>query len=98
MESAGKAQLIAGNILAYLVEHPDAKDSLRGIRLWWIDKPNECSDQDLREAAEVLLERGLLRTWQATPGSVVYGPSAKFLEAPRKHLREFNAGRGKKVQ
>jgi hypothetical protein len=98
VESAGKAQRIAGNILAYLVEHPDAKDSLQGIRLWWIDKPNECSDQDLREAAEVLVERGLLRTWQAAPGSVVYGPSAKFLEAPGKHLREFTAGRGKKVQ
>ena len=98
MESTGKAQRMARNILAYLAEHPDAKDSLEGIRLWWIDKPDECSEQDFREAAEVLLERGLLCTWEAGPGSVVYGASAKFLEAPGRFLRDFNAGQGKKAE
>lgn len=93
MELAGQARRIALAILTYLIEHPEAKDSLAGIRLWWIDEPDQCSDKDLRRAAEALVERGLLRIWESSPGSVVYGPSEKFLQSPERLLREFDAGR-----
>ena len=91
MELAGQARRIALAILTYLLEHPEAKDSLAGIRLWWIEEPDKCSDKDLRLAAEVLVERGLLRIWESSPGSVVFGPSEKFLTSPERLLREFEA-------
>src|SRR5664279_74578 len=93
LELTGKARSIAIAILAYLVKHPDAKDSLAGIKLWWIDDPDKCSDKEIRWAAEALVERGLLRTWQASPGSVVFGPSKKFLEAPEARLGELESRR-----
>jgi hypothetical protein len=89
VELAGQARRIALAILTYLLEHPEAKDSLAGIRLWWIDEPDTCSDQDLWQAAEGLVERGLLSIWESSPGSVVFGPSEKFLGAPETLLREF---------
>lgn len=92
MELAGQARRIALAILNYLLEHPEAKDSLAGIRSWWIEEPDQCSDKDLRLAAEALVERGLLRAWESSPGSVVFGPSEKFLLSPERHLREFEAG------
>jgi hypothetical protein len=92
LELTGKARRCAVAILAYLVEHPEAKDSLEGIRQWWIDEQEKCSDKDVRSAAEALVERGLLRIWEASAGSVVLGPSAKFLEAPQVCLREFVSG------
>jgi hypothetical protein len=91
VELAGQARRIALAILGYLLEHPEAKDSLAGIRLWWIEESDQCSDSDLRLAAEVLVERGLLRAWESSPGSVVYGPSEKFLLSPDRLLREFEA-------
>jgi hypothetical protein len=93
LELTGKARRVALAILAYLVAHPEAKDSLVGIRLWWIDEPDKYSDQDLRRAAEALVELGLLRTWEASPGSIVFGPSEQFLEAPQALAREFDFGR-----
>jgi hypothetical protein len=93
LDLTGKARRIAIAILAYLVEHPDAKDSLAGIRLWWIDDPDSCSDKELRWAAQALVERGLLRTWEASPGSVVFGLSPKFLEAPEALLGELESRR-----
>lgn len=92
LELTGKARRCAVAILAYLVEHPEAKDSLAGIRLWWIDEQEKCSDKDVRSATEALVELGLLHMWEASAGSVVFGPSAKLLEAPRVCLHEFVSG------
>jgi hypothetical protein len=89
LEVAGKVRRVALEILAYLAKHPEAKDSLVGIKQWWIEEPDKCSDQDLHLAAAALLKVGLLRTWESSPGSVVFGPSEKFLRAPEAAFREF---------
>lgn len=93
MELAGQARRIALAILRYLLEDPEAKDSLAGIQLWWLDEPDKCSEQDLQLAAEGLVERGLLRIWESSAGSVVFGPSEKFLQSPETLLRELAAER-----
>ncbi|HME37154.1 MAG TPA: hypothetical protein VKF84_18125 [Candidatus Sulfotelmatobacter sp.] len=93
LERAGKAQRVAAAILAYLVEHREAKDSLEGIRQWWIDEPDKCSDEDLHQAVQTLVEYHLLCVWEPSPGSFIFGPSEKFLDAPEAVFRDFESGR-----
>jgi len=91
VELAGRARNIAREILAYLVKHPEAKDSLAGIRQWWLDEPDRWSDKEVNRAAEELVKRGLLRVWESSPGSAVFGPTAEFLRTPEPFLRELDS-------
>ena len=93
MELAGRARRIALEILAYLVKHPEAKDSPAGIRLWWLEEPDRWSDKDVHRAAEALVERGLLCIWESSPGSVIFGGTGEFLRTPEPFLREFSSER-----
>jgi hypothetical protein len=88
---SGGARRVALEILAYLIKHPEAKDSLAGIRLWWLEEPDQWSDKDVRRAAEALVKRGLLRIWESSPGSIVFGPTGQLLQAPDMFLREFES-------
>jgi hypothetical protein len=96
VELAGRARRIAREILAYLAKHPEAKDTPGGIRQWWLDEPDCFSDKEVRMVAEELVERGLLRVWEAGPGSTIFGPTAAFLRTPETFLREFHSGRVKR--
>jgi hypothetical protein len=88
---SGGARRVALEIVAYLIKHPEAKDSLAGIRLWWLEEPDKWSDKDVRRATEALIKRGLLRVWEPSPGSVVFGPTGELLQAPDVFLREFDS-------
>jgi hypothetical protein len=90
LELSGKARRVARSVLAYLSKHPDAKDSVEGMR-WWIDRPDEFSDNDMSNAIRVLTECGLLSTWEAAPGSVVFGLGKEFLVDPELALRRFDS-------
>ncbi len=90
MELNGRVRRAALEILAYVVKHPEAKDSLAGIRNWWLNEPDRCSDKDIERATEELLNRGLLRAFELSPGSVIFGPSEQFLEAPQFFMRELS--------
>jgi hypothetical protein len=93
VELAGRDRRVALEILAYLVKHPEAKDSLAGIRQWWLSEPDQWTDKDVRRAAEELVKRGLLRIWESSPGSVIFGPTGEFLQAPQAFLRELASDR-----
>jgi hypothetical protein len=80
---------IAVQILVYLIKHPDAKDSLAGIRLWWLDESEQWSDHDVRQAAEALVERGLLRTWESSPDFVVFGSTKELFQSANAVVREL---------
>ena len=52
---------IAQAILIYLLEHPDAKDTLEGIAQWWLLK--QCSERrvaDVQCAVSFLLSKDLI--------------------------------------
>jgi hypothetical protein len=91
LELSGRAQRIARSILTYLMEHPEAKDSLDGIRLWWVDEPDQCSEMDIQKATRELSQRGLITSLETAPGSVVFAASKKFLQAPDLALHEFDS-------
>ena len=98
MELSGRARRVALEILAYLVKNRGAKDSLAGIRNWWLDEPDQCSDKEVRYAVEALVKRGLLCTWESSPGSIIFGPTKEFLEAPELFLHELAAGTAERKQ
>jgi hypothetical protein len=85
---------IADEILAYLVKHPEAQDTLEGITEWWL------LEQRIRSAvAEVdgalhnLVADDLLVSRQCADGRTYYGLNRAKEREIRRHLREAELGR-----
>lgn len=56
----GKPQ-ISHEILAYLAEHPDARDTLEGVVQWWLlDRKIRYQTGLVREALTELVDKGLI--------------------------------------
>ena len=91
MGLSGREQRIALEILGYLMRHPDAKDSLTGIRLRWLDAPDNWTEQEVQRATEALGDLGMIQTWESSLESIVLGPTEKFLRSPEMFIREFLA-------
>ena len=52
---------ICNEILSYLVEHPDARDSIDGIIEWWLlEQKIKHQANVVKEAIEELVDKGLL--------------------------------------
>jgi len=64
---------IAEGIARYLREHPDAADSLDGIRQWWLPRVRllEASAQ-IEGALQDLLERGVVVRQVMPDGKILY--------------------------
>jgi hypothetical protein len=64
---------IADEIARYLKDHPDAADSLEGIRRWWLPRVRlEETTAQLEEALEDLLRRGVVVRQGLADGTVLY--------------------------
>lgn len=55
-----KHQEIARDILRYLEEHPEAKDTLGGIADWWLPGGSDRLIGDVERAVSLLLSQGLI--------------------------------------
>jgi hypothetical protein len=86
-----RERAVALEILAYLAMHPEAKDSLRGIRSWWLKEPDDWTAEEVQRAAGGLVDRGLLRNWASISGSPVFGPTREFLQGPEKSMRALRS-------
>ena len=65
---------IAEAIERYLRAHPEAADSLEGIRLWWLTgNAAEEAPECIREALERLEAAGIVDRRELPGGQVVYG-------------------------
>ena len=91
METPGRP--IADEILAYLIEHPEAQDTVEGITEWWL------LEQRIRYAvAEVdgvlhdLVANDLLVKRQCADGRIYYGLNREKKREIRRHLREAESG------
>lgn len=64
---------IARAIERYLAKHPNAADSLEGIRRWWLLRQRyEESAQQVQEALEQLLREGVVSKRVLSDGQVLY--------------------------
>jgi len=64
---------IQHRILAYVLDHPEAKDSLEGIRHWWLTGPQRgLPEAQILAALEGLIRSGLISAVGRGEGAV-YG-------------------------
>ena len=73
-------------ILHYLIEHPDAKDTIEGIRQWW--KPEgrrEWRSNEVQTALERLLSKNWLTVRELSPTQKVYSVNKKQIQ----EIQEF---------
>jgi DNA-binding PadR family transcriptional regulator len=90
----GPGRPITDQILAYLIEHPEAQDSLEGITEWWL------LEQQIRYgltavdgALNNLVADDLLVTRQCADGRIYYGLNRAKEREIRRHLREAESVR-----
>ena len=56
---------ICNEILSYLVEHPDARDTIEGIVGWWLlEQKIKHQANVVKEAIEELVDKGLILEYQ----------------------------------
>jgi hypothetical protein len=81
--------MIVRHILQYLIAHPDAKDTLRGIIRWWLPGDFEAWEAgEVQEALDALVTRGWLTWRRITPSQSLYGMNREKLEEIGQFLRE----------
>ena len=57
-------QRVTREILYYLMEHPDAKDTMKGILKWWMPKGYlERGAKEIQKALDDLVMQRWLTTW-----------------------------------
>ncbi len=68
-------------ILRYLVEHPDAKDTVEGIVKWWrLQDQVEWEKEEVQKALDFLTSNGWLSRREITPYKKIYGINKDKLE------------------
>jgi len=81
-------------ILRYLVEHPDAKDTVEGIAKWWRSESQaEWGAAAVEESLDILVAKGWLTRRDIAPVKRVYGMNKDHLETIKNFLREVGPER-----
>jgi hypothetical protein len=79
---------IGDQILAYLVEHPQAQDTLAGITEWWLlEQRIRRAVSDVDAALQDLVAKDLILTRQCADGRTYYGLNRAKEREIRRHLR-----------
>ena len=79
--SPGGRQAVIRDILHYLLEHPDAKDTRDGILRWWI--PQRASEPDMsvvQDALDALVSKEWMSRRETVPDRVIYSMNKDHLE------------------
>lgn len=94
-KAAGSHEKVIRQILPYLIEHPDAKDTTEGILKWWLPEgPVNWGRDKVQEALNVLVLKGWLTERKASSSKKIYGLNKDRLEEAKKFLRQSGNGNG----
>lgn len=82
-------QKLIQDILAYLIDHPEAKDTAEGVMQWWVVKGDaEYQQEEVEEALDGLVTRGWLTKRSPLPS--LYGLNKeRVAEIQRFLLKNF---------
>jgi hypothetical protein len=89
--SESDEQLIRG-ILQYVVDHPDAKDTLEGIYKWWLPDSYRSGKLEILTALNVLASKGWLTKRGTIPSKEIYGINRDRLQEIKSFLLQPGAG------
>ncbi len=65
--------VLANEISDYLEQHPEAADSLEGIRKWWLSQNNSFQmSKDVFDALEYLCDNNVVIKTIAQAGNIIY--------------------------
>jgi len=79
---------VADKVLAYLVQHPQARDTMEGIVEWWLlEQRIQCAIADVEAALSDLVRKDFLITHQCADGRISYGLNREKEREIRRHLR-----------
>lgn len=82
---------IAQDVLSYLSEHLDAKDTFEGIVEWWLlEQKIERHTEEVREVLNELTEKGLLVKHEGKDSRVHYSLNRKQVKNIRALLKAGN--------
>ena len=80
---------IADDILRYLCNNPDSKDTIEGIAQWWVLEQRIASQvRKVEEGVERLLSQGYLLAAAGPSGKRVYQVNPERLKEIRERLAE----------
>jgi hypothetical protein len=89
-DSEGR-EVIAREIVTYLLKHPDAKDTLDGILEWWLAGGRaRTSRRRLEDALDDLALRGWVNSERRGPEVVLYGLNKAKSDEMVEHLIKNN--------
>jgi hypothetical protein len=78
VENVSEIEDIAGKIRCYLLNHPNAADSLEGIVHWWLVRQHvEFSVEKVKMALDYLVSNDLISRSTTVGGQVVYSNMKK---------------------
>jgi len=86
-EFKGRPQSLTHHILEYLLDHPDAKDTVDGVMNWWVGQEG-MSPQ--RQEVEAALQSLVTKGWvlERVPAKSLFGLNKERLEEIQRFLRE----------
>jgi hypothetical protein len=83
---------LADEVLAYLVQHPQAQDTMEGIVEWWLlEQRIRCAVADAEAALHELVGNGFLVASRCSDGRTYYGLNRDKEREIRRHLRKEEA-------
>ncbi|MFQ6029013.1 MAG: hypothetical protein ACE5Q6_16150 [Dehalococcoidia bacterium] len=82
-------------VLHYLIEHRDAKDTLDGILKWWLpERQSNWRMDKVQKALDVLVLKGWLTERKVRSSKKIYGLNKDRLEEIKNFLRQSGNGSG----
>ncbi|GJL53848.1 MAG: hypothetical protein NPIRA02_09800 [Nitrospirales bacterium] len=85
-DAIGSRKILIRQILTYLLKYPEAKDTVEGIKRWWLTEyQDNHRAEDVRKAIQWLVEQGWLRYRESRTSEIIYGLN----KAEIKQVREF---------
>ena len=90
MRSPAGRQMVIRHVLHYLIERPDAKDTIRGILRWWLPRSVKIWDEaEVQSALDTLVAKGWVTQRKMSPSQSLYGLNQDGLEDILAYLEMF---------